>query len=229
MQALSAYTRDGMVFPVDARLRPRGREGELLISPCQLSAYFEQEAQAWEALMYTKLRFLAGSRELGEQSALATKILFRRFAADCGFVTAVREMRRKLEAADAPEHSFKSSPGGIYDIDFLSSFLLVKGNLPNKQGTLRDRLWRCAFNGLMNRADCAALDHAAELFRTAEHVARLVVGRARKWLPATEHAREVTERLCAQILQRDFPNGLEAELLQTEAKVRGIYDRLSGS
>jgi glutamate-ammonia-ligase adenylyltransferase len=32
MQALSAYTREGTVFPVDARLRPRGSEGELVVA-----------------------------------------------------------------------------------------------------------------------------------------------------------------------------------------------------
>ena len=68
MHALSAYTRDGTVFPLDARLRPRGGEGELLSTPAQLAAYFEHEAQAWEALMYTKLRFLAGSQTQGERA-----------------------------------------------------------------------------------------------------------------------------------------------------------------
>ena len=68
MHALSAYTRDGTVFSLDARLRPRGGEGELLSTPAQLAAYFEHEAQAWEALMYTKMRFLAGSQTLGERA-----------------------------------------------------------------------------------------------------------------------------------------------------------------
>ena len=68
MHALSAYTREGMVFPVDARLRPRGGEGELLNTPTQLAAYFEHEAQPWEALTYTKLRLLAGSQTQGERA-----------------------------------------------------------------------------------------------------------------------------------------------------------------
>ena len=62
MQALSAYTQDGMVFPVDARLRPQGGDGELVFSPTRLAAYFENEAQPWEALSYTKVRFVGGSR-----------------------------------------------------------------------------------------------------------------------------------------------------------------------
>jgi hypothetical protein len=56
-------------------------------------------------------------------------------------------------------------------------------------------------------------------------VIRLVLGRARKVLPAAGHAREVTERLTAQLLRREFPAGLEAEMERTFAAVRSIYDR----
>jgi len=91
---------------------------------------------------------------------------------------------------------------------------------------LRDRLWRCSDAGVLEKADAAALDHAAELFRTVEHVVRVVVGRARKWLPATEHARQVTEKLAGQMLGREFPGGLEEELARTCGTVRGIYQRV---
>src|SRR4029077_7243194 len=82
MHVLSDYTRDGMVFPVDARLRPRGAEGELLVTPTQLAAYFEHEAQPWEALRYTKLRFLVGRKNLGARAGSQLNILFEGFAAD---------------------------------------------------------------------------------------------------------------------------------------------------
>lgn len=226
MEVLAAYTKEGMLFPVDTRLRPRGGEGELLVTPAQLDLYFEQEAQAWEALTYTKLRQVAGNRKLGERAIAVANTLFQRFAADPVFSGALREMRAKLENADAAGRSFKTSPGAIYDVDFLCSFLLVKDGIANKRGSLRDRLWRCAESGSLDKADAAALDHAAELMRTVDHVVRLVVGRARKWLPTTEHSRRVTEKLTAQILGRDFPTGLEAELEQNFRSVRSIYERV---
>lgn len=226
IQALSAYTRDGMVFPIDTRLRPRGGAGELLITPGQLSSYFEKEAQPWEALMYTKLRFVAGSQALGDQVMSLTDNLYQRYAADPDFVNAVRSMRDKLASTNSSERSIKSSPGGTYDIDFLTGFLLIKHGIPNKQGSLRDRLWRCAGAGVLEHADAAKLDHAAEFLRTVEHVVRLVTGRVQKWLPATEHAQDATEKLTAQILNREFANGLEAELLETLSKARTIYDKV---
>lgn len=226
MHALSALTREGIVFQVDARLRPRGGEGELLITPTQLAAYFRHEAQAWEALTYPKLRLVAGSSVLGERALTGLRTLFGRFAEDPTFARAVRDIRAKLEAAEGPESSFKFSPGAIYDIDFITSYLLVKHDVPNKQGSLRDRLWRCSAAGLLGKSEAAKLDHAAELLHTVEHFARLAEGRVGKWLPATEHGRKVTEKLTAQVLGRDFPDGLENELARTSAIVRTIYDQI---
>jgi glutamate-ammonia-ligase adenylyltransferase len=226
MQALAAYTQEGLVFPVDARLRPRGAEGELLVTSAHLESYFAGEAQPWEALTYTKLRFIAGNAGLGRQAQSATETLFRRFADDQGFAAAVRQMRQRLQDASAPARSIRTSAGGLYDSDFLSSFLLVKHGIRPKSGTLRDRLWRCSAAGALEKKDAAVLDHAAELCRTVEHVVRLVTGRNSRWLPAAEHARAATETLTAQVLHREFPDGLEQELLRTFGEVRSIYDRV---
>jgi len=135
-------------------------------------------------------------------------------------------MRTKLEGAESPGKSFKYSPGAIYDIDFITSFLLVKHVVVDKRGSLRDRLWRSVSCGVLDKSDAGVLNHAAELLRTVEHVARLVVGRAVKWLPATEHGRKVAQRLTGQILEREFPQGLESELDGTFERVRKIYKKV---
>jgi glutamine synthetase adenylyltransferase len=133
-------------------------------------------------------------------------------------------MRSRLEP-EKNEHNFKTSPGAIYDIDFLSGYLLIKHRVREKGGALRDRLWRCVSSGGLGRTDAATLDHAAELFRTTDHLARLVVGRANKWLPPTEYAQQVTEKLTEEILKRQFSDGLEQELLRTMSEVRRIFER----
>jgi len=226
IQVLSAYTQEGMVFPVDTRLRPRGGEGELLVTPSQLDAYLASEAQCWEALMYTKLRPICGDVVLGRRSLAAAETVFSRFASDTNFAPAVRQMRQRLEDASAPDKSIRTSAGALYDADFLSGFLLVKHCVRPKPGTLRDRLWRCSAAGVLDKKDAALLDHAAELCRTVEHVLRLVVGRNTRWLPSAEHARHAAEKLTSQILRREFPDGLEQDLLGTFAQVRSIYDRV---
>jgi len=226
IQVLAAYTQEGLDFPVDTRLRPRGEEGDLLVTPAHLQTYFETEAQPWEALTYTKLRFVAGDASVARRAESATEILFRRFAGDSNFADEVRKMRRRLELASAPEQSIRSAPGALYDADFLSGYLLVSNGVRPKVGTLRDGLWRCAGAGVVDKHDAAMLDHAAEFCRTVEHVMRIVAGRKTRWLPSAEHPREAVEKLTSQILRREFTDGLEHELNRTFATVREIYERV---
>jgi glutamate-ammonia-ligase adenylyltransferase len=226
IQTLSAYTQEGIVFPVDTRLRPRGGEGELLVTPSHLQEYFSTEAQPWEVLTYTKLRFICGDPALGRRAQAATESLFRRFANETSFADAVRNMRQKLHEASAPEKSIRTSPGALYDTDFITSFLLVKHGIRPKNGMLRDRVWRCSGAGFIGKRDAATLDHAAELARTVEHVLRVVIGRNARWLPSAAHPRRACETLASEILHQEFPNGLEQNVLDTFANVRKIYDQL---
>ncbi len=226
MQALAAYTRDGMLFPVDTRLRPRGAEGELVVTVKHLSAYFQQEAQAWEALTYAKMRLVGGSREVGDETMAAADELFQRFAGEESFLSDIVDMRAKLERAEANGRNLKTAAGGTYDVDFLTNFLLIKNGQRQKHGTLRDRLWKCAEANLLQKSNVARLDHAAEFLRTLEHVVRLVSGRAYKWFPPTEHARETVTKLTERILGRKFVAGLEAELSAVLAETRAIYGKV---
>jgi glutamate-ammonia-ligase adenylyltransferase len=225
MEALASYTRDGTVFAVDPRLRPRGAEGELVTTPRALTQYFAADAQAWEALTYSKLRVVAGDESVAERAIAAIHGEMRRFQESATLGEDVRTMRTKLEKSDNAAN-FKVAAGGFYDVDFIASFLLVRHGIGETRGNIRERLYSLAERRLLSDADCATLDGAAELLRTLEHVVRLVLGRARKSLPVVEHAREVTERLTGKILGREFSGGLEPELQQSAAQVRAIYERI---
>jgi glutamate-ammonia-ligase adenylyltransferase len=226
MQTLAAYTREGTVFPVDARLRPRGNEGELVVTAAELHSYCSQEAQAWEALTFTKLRPVVGSAAAAAEAGEAMRALSRRFAPERGFLPAVREMRSRLEHSDPAAGNFKTGPGAVYDIDFLVCYLAVRHDLGGPCGNLRERLRCLRERGWLQEPHWATLDQAAEFLRTVEHAVRLVVGKARKFLPATEHGRCAAERLVARLLRHEFMDGLEAELARTMAEVRSIYERV---
>src|SRR5207245_10866852 len=98
----------------------------------------------------------------------ATCKLFERFAKDDKIARRICDMRTKLETAEGSEKNFRTSSGAIYDIDFLTGFLLVKQRIRDKQGTLRDRIWRCSASGVLDKGDAAILAHPAALFRTVE-------------------------------------------------------------
>ena len=195
------------------------------MSASELERYFGAEAQPWEALLYTKLRFIAGDQRVGEQATRATQQLFERFANFPEVLGAVREMRSKLEGIQEARN-FKTAPGGTYDIDFITSYLLVTHGAGQKNGTLRERVWLCAAAGRLEKRDAARLDHAAELLRTAEHAVRLVTGPSTKWLPANERGRHSVDALVGKMLQRPGRDGLEADLVETCGEVRSIYNRV---
>jgi glutamate-ammonia-ligase adenylyltransferase len=226
IQALAAYTQDGTAFPVDTRLRPHGAEGELVLTVPQLEAYVAREAQAWEALTYTKLRFVAGNRGVAERAIATVRVLLERFAHEPGFREALQGMRRKLECAG--DRDFKTAAGGLYDVEFITAYLLIRQQTPfiGGGGTLRDRIWRCVDAGSLEREDAAKLDHAAELLRSTDHAVRLVTGRAQPWLPATEHARAMTAMVAGKILGRDYRESLESDSDAARSEVRSVYDRV---
>lgn len=229
---LAAYTQEGTVFPVDARLRPRGAEGELVTTPAALAAYFgpSGDARAWEALSFVKLRYVAGSRSLAQRAIEAVSENLPRFRDSAEFLPQTLEMRARLAQADSarPERSlnFKTGEGGFYDIDFIASYLAVRHNLSAGSANIRERLHSLAMADLLTDEQCATLDYAAELLRTVDHVIRIVSGRARKSLPVAEHGREAVEHLTARVLDRSFPDGVEPELRSACAAVRDIYSEV---
>jgi glutamate-ammonia-ligase adenylyltransferase len=227
MQSLSAYTREGSMFPVDARLRPHGNAGELVVVPAELLRYFETEAQSWEALTWTKVRFLCGAEDICEQVFGAAEALFRRWRVTADFAASLLEMRARLERADEAD-SIRTGVGGLYDLDYIAGYLLVclkEG--PRIGGNLRQRLEILQLNGSLSGDDCETLREAAVLFRSMDHAMRLVTGTRRKTLPRGGHARDAVDGFLRAQLPGLAPAGsLDDVLRSARTDVRRIFMRL---
>jgi glutamate-ammonia-ligase adenylyltransferase len=228
IHVLAAYTREGTIFAVDTRLRPRGGEGDLVVTACQLGRYLAEEAQPWEALTYTKLRFVAGRQDVSAVTLPMVRSRIAEMGAKLTFGQEVLEMRARLEKSNRYPRSFKLARGGFYDIDFITSFLMLRQALFRDGNTL-DRLARLCDDGLLERAAFAALRQATLLYRTVDHVIRLVTGRDRPELPEAEHARHATVSLVNRILGRDSGNDLQTELAQTQETIHRTFVDLIGN
>ena len=225
MHALAAYTKEGTIFAVDARLRPRGGEGELVISPEELEKYLSDEAKPWEALTYTKLRFVAGVKDIATQVLPSVDAQIARLATQTTFAQAAIEMRTRQEKSNRFAKSFKLARGGFYDIDFLAACLMLRQTEIEAENT-DARLKRLYEAGAIDQDTTAQLRDAALLYRTVDHAVRLVTGRARPELPAAEHARQATESLVSRILNRPIGHDLQAELDSTAVRVREAFTRI---
>jgi len=224
MEVLASYTREGSVFPVDARLRPHGREGELIVSPAQLGAYFRDEARAWEALTYMKLRYVAGDHETGDRALQAVRSGIAEMAMRPGFNSEMAEVRSRLERSETADN-LKTAPGGSYDIDYLAGWLQARHQLWFA-GNLTDRLQLLCDSGVLSPEDpLQLLRESASFLRTVEHLVRLVTGRARKWLPVAEHPRRAVQKLLWRMLGADASFDPEMRLQDMMRRTREIYLR----
>jgi [glutamine synthetase] adenylyltransferase / [glutamine synthetase]-adenylyl-L-tyrosine phosphorylase len=222
VQALAAYTKEGPLFAVDARLRPHGSEGELVSTVGQVERYLREEAQSWEALTYTKLRFVAGNEEVRPLLLAPAWHQIIEIAHRPGFSAAVEEMRGKLEKSNRYPGSFKLAAGGFYDIDFITSYIMLReANLVS--GNTEEKLQQLNEAGFLDAPVFVRLREAALLYRTTDHAIRLVTGRARPELPAIEHHRGAVENMVGNMLRRPEGNRLQAELQRTQQDVRGIF------
>jgi glutamate-ammonia-ligase adenylyltransferase len=220
MEVLTAYTREGTVFPVDARLRPHGREGELIVTPTQLSAYFHEEAQPWEALTYVKLRHVAGDRNLADRALHIVREGISAMGRRPGFDADLADVRARLERSEGAQN-LKTGPGGSYDIDYLAGSLQAQhqlwlpGNLVERLQLLRDRR-------LLTEDEYDVLAESARFLRTVEHVIRLVSGRARKWIPLAEHPRRAVQKLLWRMLGAEDSFDPEMRLADVMRQTRRI-------
>lgn len=222
VNVLSAYTKEGSIFAVDARLRPRGGEGELVVSAGQVEKYLAAEAQPWEALTYSKLRFVAGRKDLAPLVLTSVWRQIVDIAACPAFPAAVTEMRGRLEKSNRYANSFKLARGGFYDIDFIASYAMLReANLV--RGNTLERLEALHQARFFEGGDFEKLREATLLYRSADHAIRLVTGRARPELPVAEHARQATEKMVGRILGTDTDRDLQSKLRETQEQVRQIF------
>jgi [glutamine synthetase] adenylyltransferase / [glutamine synthetase]-adenylyl-L-tyrosine phosphorylase len=221
MDVLTAYTRDGTLLPVDARLRPRGREGELVTTPAQLEQYFATDAMAWEALTYLRLRYVAGNQTVADQAFQAARNGATSVASRPRFNRELAEMRRRLEESDTAPN-LKSGAGGAYDIDYLVGRLQVQHGVWG-HGNLSDRIRLIGQYGWLEDADARELAENAEFLRTLEHNIRLVTGRPGKWLPVAKHAQMWVAKLMAQTLGDEAGPSVDHALGRVVRRTREIY------
>lgn len=128
VKTLTSYSKEGLLYQLDLRLRPFGKRGELSPSLSFYKKYFEKEARSWERLAWTKARFITGDTETRyEFEKVVNNFLFSR-PIDEKFIEEIFEMRLRLEGLvrETPEEiDIKLGKGGITDIEFLIQIFLL--------------------------------------------------------------------------------------------------------
>jgi [glutamine synthetase] adenylyltransferase / [glutamine synthetase]-adenylyl-L-tyrosine phosphorylase len=232
IEILSSYTRDGTLFAVDTRLRPRGQEGELVTTESSLLGYVRESAQVWEALTYLKACPIAGNPELGCRAvAELVSEVFTRFGNYPDLEGELLQMRRRLEKEKhVPVTNTKSAPGGYYDVDFAVSYLRLRyGVLLRPGANMAQQIKALETAGALSQDDARALGDGAAFLRSVDHAIRLVTGKPVDGLPTQVGQREAVETLARSWGLVPATLTLAQRLWEVQQEVRYVYRRMLGS
>ena len=223
-------------FPVDANLRPEGRQGALVRTLEGHLSYYRRWAKTWEFQALLKARAVAGDAALGAQYVEAVAPMVWHAADRDDFVAEVQAMRRRVERHIRPEHAdreLKLGRGGLRDVEFAVQLLqLVHGRADPeiRSGSTLDALAALGAGGYVGRDDAANLAASYRFLRLLEH--RLQLSRLRRThlLPAETDTADLRWLARSAKLRpdgkRDAVGVLLAEWRSNTRRVRRLHEKL---
>ena len=226
---VSAYTGEGMVFAVDTRLRPSGREGDLVQLESAYIDYFDKSAQAWEGITYMKARGVAGNIEKATDFLnRLQEVDWRRYGQSGRSQQELRKMRMRLEKEQGETNPLKAGVGGYYDIDFSLMYLRLKGagmffkllNTPARIDIIEKM-------GHLERPDANFLRDAATFYRSIDHAMRLFTGHPEGSLPKAPGQLSILAELVESWVPEHLcDQPLMIEHAQIQDRTREFFNRL---
>ncbi|MER6477933.1 bifunctional [glutamine synthetase] adenylyltransferase/[glutamine synthetase]-adenylyl-L-tyrosine phosphorylase [Streptomyces filamentosus] len=230
MRICSETTVEGTIWPVDANLRPEGRNGPLVRTLSSHLAYYQRWAKTWEFQALLKARPVAGDPELGSAYVDAVSPMVWQAAERENFVTDVQAMRRRV-VDNIPvaqvDRELKLGPGGLRDVEFAVQLLqLVHGrsDATLHSGSTLDALAALAAGGYVGRADAAQLDEAYRFLRAMEH--RIQLYRLRRTHLVPEGEADLRRLGRSLGLRTDPVAALNKEWRRHASVVRRLHEKL---
>ena len=230
----SEITEEGILYKIDPRLRPLGKDGPLAMDIDAYKRYFKEWAQLWERQAYIKARYIAGDIALAEDFIrLAHDFVYSSPVTENDVAEIDRVRNRMIDELIEPanrERHIKLSPGGIVDIEFITQILQLKfgytdkdirdTNTSNALKTLKEK-------GCLSEDDYSKLSDAYFFLRNIESRLRIVEDQPLDILPADKDSLDSLarrggykreNRAAGDRLYKDFRRNLMT--------VRGIYDKI---
>jgi glutamate-ammonia-ligase adenylyltransferase len=228
---MTARTRDGVVYEIDARLRPSGRSGPLVTSLASFVEYHAREADLWERQALIRARVVYADATLAARidDALAARIWTSSLGAEGA--AEIARLRSRVENELSGEGdgrlNIKTGRGGIVDIEFLVQMLQLR--FGSTHPSVRTRATAEAIEalreaGALDADDADALLRHYRFLRRLE--ARLRLERDRAVEELGTDAASVAPLAVRLGYDGDAPGErLLADYHRTREEVRAIYER----
>ncbi|MDD6177026.1 MAG: bifunctional [glutamate--ammonia ligase]-adenylyl-L-tyrosine phosphorylase/[glutamate--ammonia-ligase] adenylyltransferase [Ruminobacter sp.] len=130
MHLFSTRLSSGILYEVDARLRPEGAAGPLICTLSGYEQYLENKAWTWELQALVRARAVLGSERLINKFNEIRNNIIRKNRNDEDLLKDVIEMRNKMRAnlirGTKETFDIKQGFGGMTDIEFMGQYLVLK-------------------------------------------------------------------------------------------------------
>ncbi|HEY7458053.1 MAG TPA: bifunctional [glutamine synthetase] adenylyltransferase/[glutamine synthetase]-adenylyl-L-tyrosine phosphorylase [Xanthobacteraceae bacterium] len=229
VSALTTPTNAGKLYDVDLRLRPSGRAGPVATSLESFRIYQAEQAWTWEHMALTRARVVSASSAFRARIDAEIRAVLRTDRDRQTVARDVLEMRRAIaeDKGEDDRWDLKCAKGGLIDLEFIAQYLqLVHARArPEILDTHTGRVLEAAqAMRLFGRADGETLRAAFALYHDLTQVLRLCL--AQRFEPGKAGPGLLALLARAGELP-DFPR-LEAYLIDTQTKVRRIFEKIVG-
>jgi len=191
IRLMGERTVEGIVWPVDMRLRPGGDAAAISLHLETTLSHYLEYGQTWERAMLIKARPVAGDMVLGQAflDGIAP-FIYRRYL-DYTTVAALAEMKRRIDgqaglAGISPGFDVKRGRGGIREIEFIiQSMQLLHGgrNTDLRVQPSMQAIECLKAADLIGEDDVDALKAAYRFWRRVEHAIQARRGEQTHKLP----------------------------------------------
>jgi glutamate-ammonia-ligase adenylyltransferase len=230
LKALGGTSATGPLYTVDARLRPHGASGPLVLTLDAFRDYLARSTQTWERMAFTRARVIFATGGFGSTVTESIKTMLARPVPAETLAAQVLTMRRRLEASRSPHH-IKRGVGGVADIEFIVQYLQLV-HAADQPELLRANLWDALDalhrRGVLDAQTHADLRDAYDFLRAVEGRLRLIQNRSVGELPQSPVELErLARRLHDESAGRDGTvAGFLEELEAVKRRTRGHFDRI---
>ena len=232
VQIIGRSSDEGAVYRIDLRLRPYGRDGDMVSEIERAAEYYRNSAQNWERQALIRARASAGSEIVVTRflDMVRDSIFSRDALPDTleGVRRAKEEIDRK-ESARMRGFNVKLGPGGIREIEFIAQALQLKHG--GREPWVRSAqtlivLARLAEKHYLSEPERARLSAAYTFLRTVEHRLQMEHGAQTHTLPATRARVELLARRCGYTQPNDPATVFMRDLERHASEVRAVYNRV---
>lgn len=234
LRLLSQPDSEGPGYQTDARLRPNGSQGALVVSLPGLVRYHLTKSAAWERQALIRARVITSDLRLSERlHDVMVRLAYETEPVPPAELARVRA-RMQLELAHERPDRFhaKLGYGALTDAEFLVQYLQMRhGHDPRvRERNTRRALAALRASGYVDEADADALDDALRFFREIEQSLKLL---DEKREPSLVRGGPIAERVARRLRVRERDGLPPTEVLfegwiRRATEVRAIFERLIG-